>query len=50
MPVAYVLWRKGLLRPFVGRSWISVVVYILVAYVGEIADGNPWLAWLGVWE
>jgi dolichyl-phosphate-mannose-protein mannosyltransferase len=51
VPVGYILWRKGLLRPFVGGLWISVVVYVLV-YVGEIAVGtrDPWLAWTGVWE
>lgn len=32
--------------------WISVVVYVLVVYIGEIAGGtrDPWLAWAGVWE
>jgi hypothetical protein len=52
VPVGYILWRKGLLRPFVGGLWISVVVYVLVVYVGEIAGGtrDPWLAWIGVWE
>jgi len=32
--------------------WISVVVYVLVVYIGEITDGtrDPWLAWAGVWE
>jgi hypothetical protein len=30
--------------------WISVVVYVLVVYIGEIAGGirDPWLAWAGV--
>src|SRR5918997_1519949 len=48
VPVGYVLWRKGLLRPFVGRLWISVVGYVLVVYVGEIAGGTRdlWLAWV----
>jgi dolichyl-phosphate-mannose--protein O-mannosyl transferase len=52
VPVGYVLWRKGLLKPFVGALWISVIVYVLVVYVGEIAGGtsDPWLAWIGVWE
>ena len=46
VPMGYVLWPKGLLRPFVGSLWISVVVYILVVYVGDIAGGtrDPWLA------
>ena len=32
--------------------WISVVVYVLVVYIGEIAGGtrDPWLTWAGVWE
>ena len=32
--------------------WISVVVYVLVVYSGEIAGGirDPWLEWAGVWE
>ena len=52
VPVGYVLWRKGLLKPFAGALWISVIVYVLVVYVGEIAGGtsDPWLAWIGVWE
>lgn len=52
VPVGYVLWRKGLLKPFVGGLWVSLVVYVLVVYVGEVAGGtgDPWLAWIGVWE
>jgi dolichyl-phosphate-mannose--protein O-mannosyl transferase len=52
VPVGYVLWRKGVLKPFVGALWISVIVYVLVVYVGEIAGGtrDPWRAWIGVWE
>lgn len=52
VPVGYVLWRKGLLRPFVGGLWVSLVVYVLVVYVGEVAGGtgDPWLEWIGVWE
>jgi hypothetical protein len=52
VPVGYVLWRKGLLRPFLGCLWILVVVYVFVVYVGQIAGEtrDPWLAWIGVWE
>jgi dolichyl-phosphate-mannose--protein O-mannosyl transferase len=52
VPVGYVLWRKGLLKPFVSALWLSAIVYVLVVYVGEIAGGtrDPWLAWIGVWE
>jgi len=52
VPVGYVLWRTGLLRPFLGCLWILVVVYVFVVYVGQIAGEtrDPWLAWIGVWE
>ena len=52
VPVGYVLWRKGLLRPFVGGLWVSLAAYVLLVYAGEIAGGtgDPWLAWIGVWE
>ncbi len=52
VPVGYVLWRKKLLRPFVGGLLVSLVVYVLTVYVGEIVGGtkDPWQAWLGVWK
>ncbi|HET6688490.1 MAG TPA: phospholipid carrier-dependent glycosyltransferase, partial [Rubrobacter sp.] len=34
VPIGYVLWRKGLLRPFLGGLWISAVVYVAVVFVG----------------
>jgi dolichyl-phosphate-mannose-protein mannosyltransferase len=52
VPVAYVLWRKGLFRAFVGGLWISAVVYVAVVYVGALISvtANPVDAWLWVWD
>jgi len=36
LPIGYVLWRKGLFRPFVASLYISAVVYILVVFAGQI--------------
>jgi len=51
VPMGYILWRKRLLRPFVGFLWVSLVVYVLIVYVGEVVGTrDPWLALIGVWE
>ena len=52
VPVGYVLWRKGLFRPFVGGLWISAVVYVAVVYVGALISvtANPIDAWVWVWD
>ena len=52
VPVGYVLWRKGLFRPFVGGLWISAIVYVAVVYVGALISvtANPVGAWLWVWD
>jgi dolichyl-phosphate-mannose--protein O-mannosyl transferase len=52
VPVGYVLWRKGLLRPFVAGLWVSAVVYVAVVYVGALISvtANPVTAWLWVWD
>jgi dolichyl-phosphate-mannose-protein mannosyltransferase len=52
VPVGYVLWRKGLLRPFVGGLWISAVVYVAVVYVGALLTitANPIQAWVWAWN
>jgi dolichyl-phosphate-mannose-protein mannosyltransferase len=52
VPVAYVLWRKGLLRPFLGGLWISAVVYVAVVYVGALITitTNPIQAWVWAWD
>ena len=52
VPVAYVLWRRELLRSFLAVSWIPLVVYVFIIYAGEVAigTGNPGTAWAGVWN
>jgi len=52
VPAGYVLWRKGLLRPFLGGLWISAVIYIAVAYVGALItiSTNPIDAGLWMWN
>jgi dolichyl-phosphate-mannose--protein O-mannosyl transferase len=51
IPVGYILWRKGLFRPFVASLWISAVLYLAVVYVGALVSvtWNPWQAWQWVW-
>jgi len=52
VPAGYVLWRKGLLRPFLGGLWISAVVYVAVVYVGALITitANPIQAWVWTWD
>jgi dolichyl-phosphate-mannose-protein mannosyltransferase len=52
VPVGYVLWRKGLLRPFLGGLWISAIVYVAVVYVGALITitANPVEAWVWTWD
>ncbi|MDQ3864370.1 MAG: phospholipid carrier-dependent glycosyltransferase [Actinomycetota bacterium] len=52
VPAGYVLWRKGLLRPFVGGLWISAIVYMAVVYVGALITitSDPVEAWLWMWN
>ena len=52
VPAGYVLWRKGLLRSFVGGLWISAIVYIAVVYVGALITitTDPIEAWLWMWK
>ncbi len=52
VPAGYVLWRKGLLRPFLGGLWISAIVYVAVVYVGALISvtANPLQAWLWTWD
>ena len=51
VPVGYILWRKGLLRPFVASLWVSAIVYIVIVYVGALVavTTNPWEAWQWTW-
>jgi dolichyl-phosphate-mannose--protein O-mannosyl transferase len=52
IPVGYVLWRKGLLRPFLGGLWIAAVIYVAIVYVERliILTSNPVQAWVEVWS
>ncbi len=52
VPVGYILWRKGLFRPFVAGLWVSAVTYIAVVYVGALiaVTLNPWEAWQWTWS
>ncbi|HEX6709080.1 MAG TPA: phospholipid carrier-dependent glycosyltransferase [Rubrobacter sp.] len=52
IPAGYVLWRKGLLRPFLAGLWVSAVVYIAVVYVGALITitANPIEAWVWTWD
>ena len=57
VPVGYILWRKGLFRPFLASLYVSAVIYVLIVLAGQIvngtgagqvfSDGN---AWVKVWE
>jgi len=51
IPVGYILWRKGLFRPFLASLWISAVLYLAIVYVGQLINvtSNPWQAWQSVW-
>ena len=51
VPVGYILWRKGLFRPFVAGLWVSAVSYIAIVYVGALiaVTANPWDAWQWTW-
>jgi dolichyl-phosphate-mannose-protein mannosyltransferase len=51
VPVGYILWRKGLFRPFLGGLWVSAVIYVVIVYIGQLVNvsANPWEAWQTVW-
>ncbi|MCA1848202.1 MAG: phospholipid carrier-dependent glycosyltransferase, partial [Actinobacteria bacterium] len=51
VPVGYILWRKGLFRPFLASLWVSAIIYVAIVYVGQLVNvsANPWEAWQGVW-
>ena len=36
LPIGYILWRKGLFRPFLASLCVSAVVYVLVVFAGQI--------------
>ena len=52
IPAGYVLWRKGLLKPFVASLWVSVFIYFALVYIERliIVTSNPFQAWVEVWS
>ena len=36
VPAGYVLWRKGLLRPFMGGLYLSAVIYLAIVLIGQV--------------
>ncbi len=52
IPIGYILWRKGLLRPYLGSLWLSAVAYLAVVYIGALVSisTNPWQAWVWMWD
>ncbi|CAA9433518.1 MAG: hypothetical protein AVDCRST_MAG03-3410 [uncultured Rubrobacteraceae bacterium] len=52
IPAGYVLWRKGLLKPFVASLWVSVLIYFALVYIERliIVTPNPFQAWVEVWS
>ena len=38
VPVGYILWRKGLLKPLLWTLWVPAIVYLSVVFVGQIAN------------
>jgi dolichyl-phosphate-mannose--protein O-mannosyl transferase len=38
VPVGYVLWRRGFLKPFLLTLWVPAVVYLFVVFAGQVAN------------
>ena len=38
VPVGYVLWRRGFLKPFLLTLWVPMVIYLGVVFLGQIAN------------
>jgi dolichyl-phosphate-mannose-protein mannosyltransferase len=38
VPVGYILWRKGLLKPLLWTLWVPALVYLSVVFVGQVAN------------
>jgi len=38
VPVGYMLWRRGFLKPFLMTLWVPAVVYSSVVLVGQVAN------------
>ena len=51
VPAGYILWRKGLLRPFLAGLWVSAIIYVVIVYIGQLVNvtANPWQAWQETW-
>lgn len=40
VPTAYILWRKRLLKPFLASLGISLAVYLLIVFAGQVFSGD----------
>ena len=38
VPIGYILWRKGFLKPFLLTLWVPAVVYVFIVLVGQVAN------------
>jgi dolichyl-phosphate-mannose-protein mannosyltransferase len=38
LPVGYILWRKGLLKPMLWTLWVPAIVYLSVVLIGQVAN------------
>lgn len=38
VPVGYILWRKGLLKPLLWTLWVPALVYLSVVFIGQAAN------------
>ena len=38
VPVGYILWRKGLLKPLLWTLWVPAIIYLSVVFVGQVAN------------
>jgi len=49
VPVAYILWRKKLLVPFLASLGIPLVIYLWIVYAGQFLNGEEY-TWQAVWR
>ena len=38
VPIGYILWRRGFLKPFLVTLWVPAVVYVSVVLVGQVVN------------
>ena len=38
VPVGYVLWRRGFLKPFLLTLWVPMIVYLSVVFLGQVVN------------